>query len=71
MYIICMEKMFNPIGGVMVSLLASRLKNAIFISTALRSKGWLARNHDNVSELNEMSTRGLLFQSLSAIYRSN
>ena len=32
--------------------------------TALRSKSkdWLARNQNNVSEWNDMSTRGLLFQ---------
>jgi hypothetical protein len=27
-----------------------------------KSKDWLARNQDNVSEWGEMSTRGLLFQ---------
>ena len=27
-----------------------------------KSKDWLARNQDNVSELGDMSTRGLLFQ---------
>jgi hypothetical protein len=27
-----------------------------------RSKDWLARNQDNVSEWSDMSTRGLLFQ---------
>jgi len=27
-----------------------------------KSKGWLARNQDNVSEWSDMSTRGLLFQ---------
>ena len=27
-----------------------------------RSKYWLARNQDNVSEWSDMSTRGLLFQ---------
>jgi hypothetical protein len=27
-----------------------------------KSKDWLARNQDNVSELSDMSTRGLLFQ---------
>ena len=32
--------------------------------TALRrkSKDWLARNQDNVSEWSDLSTRGLLFQ---------
>jgi hypothetical protein len=27
-----------------------------------KSKDWLARNHNNVSEWRDMSTRGLLFQ---------
>jgi hypothetical protein len=27
-----------------------------------KSKDWLARNHNNVSEWSDMSTRGLLFQ---------
>ena len=27
-----------------------------------KSKGWLARNQNNVSEWSDMSTRGLLFQ---------
>jgi hypothetical protein len=27
-----------------------------------KSKDWLARNHDNVSEWGDMSIRGLLFQ---------
>ena len=27
-----------------------------------KSKDWLARNHNNVSEWNDMSTHGLLFQ---------
>jgi hypothetical protein len=27
-----------------------------------KSKGWLARNQNNVSEWNNMSTRGLLFK---------
>ena len=37
--------------------------------TALRrkSKDWLARNHDNVSEWGDMSIRGLLFQCASTI----
>ena len=38
-------------------------------STALRrkSKDWLDRNQDNVSEWGDMSTRGLLFQLASTI----
>jgi hypothetical protein len=37
--------------------------------TALRrkSKEWLARNQDNVSEWDDMSIRGLLFQWTSTI----
>jgi hypothetical protein len=27
-----------------------------------KSKDWLARNHDNVSEWDDMAIRGLLFQ---------
>jgi hypothetical protein len=34
-------------------------KNAALRS---KSKDWLARNHNNVSEWSDMSTRGLLFQ---------
>ena len=38
-------------------------------NTALRSKSkdWLARNQNNVSEWNDMSIRGLLFQWSSTI----
>jgi len=32
-----------------------------------KSKDWLARNHDNVSEWGDMSVRGLLFQWASTI----
>ena len=32
-----------------------------------KSKDWLARNHDNVSEWGDMSLRGLLFQWDSTI----
>jgi hypothetical protein len=32
-----------------------------------KSKDWLARNHDNVSEWGDMSIRGLLFQWASTI----
>ena len=37
--------------------------------TALRrkSKDWLARNVDNVSEWSDMSTRTLLFRSVSSV----
>jgi len=66
----------NRINGVMLSVLASRVVNRGFehrsgqtksiccFSAALRrkSKDWLARNQDNVSEMGDMSIRGLLFQ---------
>jgi hypothetical protein len=39
-------------------------KNAALRS---KSKDWLARNHNNVSEWSDMSTRGLLFQWASTI----
>jgi hypothetical protein len=32
-----------------------------------KSKDWLSRNQNNVSELSDMSTRGLLFQWASTI----
>jgi hypothetical protein len=32
-----------------------------------KSKDWLARNQNNVSEWSDMSTRGLLFQGASTI----
>ena len=35
-----------------------------------KSKDWLARNHNNVSEWNDMSTHGLLFQWASTIKNS-
>ena len=75
----------NRIGGVMVSVVASRAvyrgfeprsgdtkDNEIGIccfsakNAALRrkTKDWLARNQDNVSEWGAMSIRGLLFQPL-------
>ena len=34
------------------------------------SKDWLARNQNNVTEWSNMSTRGLLFQSTSTIYKN-
>ena len=57
----------------MVSVLASNAVDRGFeprsgqtkdYNAALRrkSKDWLARNQDNVSEWSDMSTRGLLFQ---------
>ena len=35
--------------------------------TRSKRKDWLARNQDNVSEWNDMSTHGRLFQSASTI----
>jgi len=32
-----------------------------------KSKNWLARNQDNVSEWDDMSIRGLMFQRASAL----
>ena len=70
-----MSYLSNPIGGVMVSVLASgavyrwfepKTIQLVFvaspISIALRrkSKDGLARNEDNVSEWGDMSTCGLL-----------
>jgi len=38
----------------------------VFVASSLnmrrKSKDWLARNQNNVSEWSDMSTRGLLFQ---------
>jgi hypothetical protein len=80
--------MFNFIGGVMVSMLASSevdhgfeprcdqtkgykvgiccfsAKHAVWRS---KSKDWLARNQNNVSEWSDMSTHGVLFQWASTI----
>ena len=74
-------KIYNRIGGVMVSVLSSSAVYRGFVSrsgqtkdntigiccfsgkhTALRwkSKDWLARNQNNVSEWSDMSTHGLL-----------
>jgi hypothetical protein len=36
--------------------------SAKYASLRRKSKDWLARNQDNVSEWGDMSTRGLLFQ---------
>ena len=36
-----------------------------------KSKYWLARNQNNVSEWSDMFIRGLLFQWVSALYKSN
>jgi len=73
----------NCIGGVMVSMLTfsaidcgGQTKNykigiCCFSTkhTALRSKSrdWLGRNQNNVSEWNNMSARGMLFQWASTI----
>jgi hypothetical protein len=44
-----------------------------YFSTALRkkSKDWLAHNRDNVSELSDRSTHGLLFQWASTMKKYN
>ena len=66
----------NRIGGVMVSVLVSsavdrgfepyKIGICCFSATPAelrrKSKDWLARNKDNVSEWGDMSIRGLLFQ---------
>ena len=36
--------------------------SAKYAALRRKSKYWLARNHNNVSEWSNMSTRGLLFQ---------
>ena len=67
-------KCSNYKSGVMVSVLASSAVDRGFIiglvfaasplTTALRSKSkdWLARNQENVSEWKDMSNHGLFFQ---------
>jgi hypothetical protein len=78
----------DPIGGVMVSMLASSVVDRGFepwsdqtkdykigiccFSTkhaayGRKSKDWLARNQNNVSEWSDMSTSRLLFQLASTI----
>ena len=75
--------LFNRIGGIIVSVLASRVVYPGFESRSgqikdytigicyffakhatlkRKSKDWVARNQNNVSEWGDMSTRGLLFQ---------
>ena len=39
-----------------------RCFSAKHIALRRKSKDWLARNHDNVSEWSDMSIHGLLFQ---------
>ena len=60
----------HRIGGVMVSVLAGQTKDYTIViccfsakHAALRrkSKDWLARNQNNVSQWSDISTRGLLF----------
>ena len=41
--------------------------SAKHIALRRKSKDWLARNQNNVSEWSDMSTRGLLFQRASTI----
>jgi hypothetical protein len=87
-YIGTLFKVKNPIGGAIVSILASSAVNRQFEPrlgqtkdyeigiccfstkhTTLRkkSKDWLARNQDNVSEWGDTSIRGLLSQRASII----
>ena len=39
-----------------------KIGNCFFTALRRKSKDWLARNQDNVSEWGDMSIRGLLFQ---------
>jgi hypothetical protein len=78
----------DPIGGVMVSMLASSVVDRGFepwsaqtkdykigiccfsakhAAYGRKSKDWLARNQNNVSEWSDMSTSRLLFQLASTI----
>jgi hypothetical protein len=41
--------------------------SAKHVASRRKSKDWLARNQDNVSEWSDISTRGLLFQWASTI----
>jgi hypothetical protein len=41
--------------------------NCDYCTPNIKSKDWLARNQNNVSEWSDMSTRGLLFQWASTI----
>jgi hypothetical protein len=52
----------NRIGGVMVSVLASREVDHGFNPRSGQTKDWLALNQDNVSEWDDMPIRRLLFQ---------
>jgi len=61
--------MVNMIASSMVDLgqtkdniIGSCCFSAEHVSLRRKSKDWLARNQNNVSELSNMSTRGLLFQ---------
>ena len=63
-------KQNHRIGGVMVSVLAGQTKDYTIViccfsakHAALRrkSKDWLTRNQNNVSQWSDISTRGLLF----------
>jgi hypothetical protein len=51
------------IGGAMVSMLAwSAVDRGFELSMRSKRKDWLPWNQVNVSEWNDMSTHGLLFQ---------
>jgi hypothetical protein len=63
----------NSIGDVMLSVLALRVVDRGFEHAALRrkSKDWLARNQNNVSEWSDMSTRELLFHKRLVLSHSH
>jgi hypothetical protein len=46
----------------MVSVAASSAVDRGFEPQSCKTKDWLVRNQNNVSEWSDMSTRGLLFQ---------
>jgi hypothetical protein len=52
----------KSIVSVMVSVLASSAVDHAFELRSGKSKNWVARNQNNVSEWSDMSTRELLFQ---------
>ena len=54
------DRVFEPRGLV-------KSDSANYVVLRSKSKDWLARNQDNVSEWRDMSTRGLLFQLATTI----
>ena len=57
------DRVFEPLSGqtkgYKIGICCFSAKNT---SLRRKSKDWLARNQNNVSEWSDMSTRGLLFQ---------